>query len=101
MAGAQRQSSFVAGAKGSSRKAAELPLKVLPISVWSPSAQNALPSPPTWGDMGDDRFGDVGGEDSLLTNAELAAGAVSSILRDSDLRKVEALRVEEALALSL
>ena len=41
------------------------------------------------------------GEDLLLTNAELAAGAVSSILRDSDLKKVETLRVEEALALSL
>ena len=41
------------------------------------------------------------GEDSLLTNAELAAGSVSFILRDSDLRKVEALCVEEALALSL
>ena len=42
-----------------------------------------------------------GGEDSLLTNAELATGAVSSILRDSDLKKVDALCVEEALALSL
>ena len=41
-----------------------------------------------------------GGEDSLLTNAELAIGVVSSILRDSDLRKVEALCIEEALALS-
>ena len=42
-----------------------------------------------------------GGEDSLFTKAKLAAGAVSSILRDSDFKKVEALRVEEALALSL
>ena len=42
-----------------------------------------------------------GGEDSLFTNAELAAGAISSILRDSDLKKVEALGVEEALTLSL
>ena len=33
MAGAQRHSSSTAGAKGSSRKAAELPLKVLPISI--------------------------------------------------------------------
>ena len=51
--------------------------------------------------MGDDRFEAKGGEDSLLTNAELSVGAVSSILRESDLRKVEALHVEEALALSL
>ena len=48
-----------------------------------------------------DRFGVVGSKDSLLSHAELAAGAVSSILRDSDLRKVDALSVEEALALLL
>ena len=63
--------------------------------------QNASPSPPTRGDVGDDRFEVKGGEDSLLTNAELAVGAVSSIFRDSDLKKVETLRVEDALALSL
>ena len=40
-------------------------------------------------------------EDSLLSNAELAAGAISSILRDSDLKRSGALLVEEALALSL
>ena len=51
--------------------------------------------------MGDDRFEAEGVEDSLLANAELAAGAVSSILRDSYLKKVEALCVEEALALPL
>ena len=55
--------------------------------------------------MGNDRFGASGGggggEDSLFTNAELAARAVSSILRDSDLKKADALCVEEALALSL
>ena len=60
MAGAQRHSSSVAGAKGSSRKVAELPLKVLSISVWGPSGQNASPSPPTRGDVGDDRFGAEG-----------------------------------------
>ena len=50
---------------------------------------------------GRDRFEVVGSEDSLLSHAELASGAISSILRDSDLRKVEALSVEEALALLL
>ena len=39
--------------------------------------------------------------DSLLLNAELAAGAVSSILKDSDLKRSGALPVDEALALSL
>ena len=42
-----------------------------------------------------------GGGDSLLFNAELAAGAVSSILKDSDLERSNALPVDEALALSL
>ena len=101
VAGAQRRSSSTAGAKGSSRRAAEPPLKVLLISIWSPLAQNATPSPPMRGDVGSDCFGVKGGEDSLLTNAELTAGTVSSILRDSDLKKVDALCVEEALALSL
>ena len=39
--------------------------------------------------------------DSLLLNAELAAGAVSSIPKDSDLGRSKALPVDEALALSL
>ena len=43
----------------------------------------------------------AGDEDSLLSHAELAAEAVSSILQDSDLRRVGALPVEEALALLL
>ena len=38
---------------------------------------------------------------SFLFNAELAAGAVSSILLESDLKRSGALPVEEALALSL
>ena len=48
-----------------------------------------------------DRFEAAGDEDSLLAHAELAARAVSSILGDSDLRKVDALPVDEALALLL
>ena len=48
-----------------------------------------------------DPFEAAGSEDSLLSHVELAAGAVSSILRDYDLRKAEALSVEEALALLL
>ena len=39
--------------------------------------------------------------DSLLSNAELAASAILSILRESDLKRSGALSVEEALALSL
>ena len=40
-------------------------------------------------------------KDSLLFNAELAAGAISFILKDSDLGRSKALDVDEALALSL
>ena len=40
-------------------------------------------------------------EDSLLVNAELAVGALSSILRDSDLKKAESMSVGGALASSL
>ena len=40
-------------------------------------------------------------EDSLLFNAELAAGAISFVLKDSDLGRSKALPVDEALALSL
>ena len=52
--------------------------------------------------MGDcDRFEATGSEDFMLSHTELVVGAVSSILRDFDLRKVDALSVEEALALLL
>ena len=51
--------------------------------------------------LGEGGWGGWGVEDSLLTNAKLAVGAVSSILQDSYLKKVETLCVEEALALSL
>ena len=95
-AGAQRHSSSTSEAKGSSRRVVGPPLKVLPISVWSPLAQNATPSPPMREDAGDDRFRAEGVEDSLFTNAELVVGVVLSILRDSDLEKVETLCVEEA-----
>ena len=36
-----------------------------------------------------------------MSNAELTAGVVSSILRDYDLKKMDALPVEEALTLLL
>ena len=60
--------------------------------------------PPTMPDevMGNrDRFEATRDEDSLFSHAELDVGAVSSILRDSDLRRVGSLPVEEALALLL
>ena len=52
-------------------------------------------------DEGRGCFGTEGDEDSLLANSELPAGVVSSILRDYDLRRADAMSVEEVLALSL
>ena len=93
--------SKVAGSKNTLGRTAEPPLEALPISVWSPSAQNAKLPPTMPEDEGRDCFGTEGGEDSLLTNLELAARAVSSILLDSDLKRVDAMSVEEALTLLL
>ena len=101
--GASSSPSSVVGARDSSRRAVEPPLEVLPILVWSPTSRGTAP-PLVMSDevMGNrDHFEAAGDEDSLLSHAELAARVVSSILRDSELRKVDALPVEEALALLL
>ena len=88
-------------ARDSSGWAAEPPLEVLLISVWSPTPQGTEHPPPMPDDVGRGRFGAVGDKDSLLSHVELASRDVSSILHDSDLKKVDALSVEEALALML
>ena len=95
--------SSAVGACDSSREANESPLEVVPISVWSPTSRGTT-LPPTVPDEvtgNRDRFEAAGDEDSLLSHAELAVGVVSSILRDSDLRRVGALPIEEALAFFL
>ena len=88
-------------AKDSSGRAAEPSLEVMPISVWSPLAQITEPLPSIAEDLGRECLEVDRDEDSLFSNAELAAGAISSILRDSGLKRSDALPVEEALALSL
>ena len=100
--GASSLPSSVVGAGDSSGRADESPLEVLPISVWSPTSRGVAP-PPAMSDEvtgNRDRFEAAGDEDSLLSHAELAVRVIS-ILRDSDLRRVGALPVEEALALLL
>ena len=77
------------------------PLEVMPITVWSPPVQSAEPPSSRAEELRGKRPEADGDGDSLLFNAELAAGAVSSILRESDLKRSGALPVEEALALSL
>ena len=97
----QLRSGSVTKAKDSSGKAGEPPLEVIPITVWSPPAQSAEPSPSKAKELGRKRFEADGDGDSLLSNVELVADAVSSILRDSDLKRSGAMPVEETLALSL
>ena len=62
--------------------------------------QGVEPPPPMPDDVGRGRFGAMGDENSLLSHVELAAGAVSFIIRDSDLKKVDALSIEEAFGSS-
>ena len=73
----------------------------MPIIVWNPPAQSVKPPSSREEEVKRKGFGTDGDGDSLLLNAELAAGAVSSILKDFDLKRSDALPVEEAIALSL
>ena len=79
------------------------PLAVMPITVWNPPTKSVRsPSPREEELRRKDPESEISGDgDSLLLNAELAAGAVSSILKDYDLKRSSALPVDEALALSL
>ena len=96
-------SEYVAKAKSLLGGAVEQPLALMPITVWNPPSES-VKSPPRRAEKlkrknPESRVGED--EGSLLFNAELAAGAVSSILKDSDLGRSRALPVDEALALSL
>ena len=97
----QPRSGSAAKAKDSSGRAAEPPLEVMPITIWSPPAQSAEPPSSRVEELRRKSPKANGDGDSLLLNAELAAGVVSSILRYYDLKMSGALPVEEALALSL
>ena len=83
--------------------AVEQPLVIMPITVWNPPSENAKSPPRRATELKRKKPKPKVDEnkDSLLSNAELAAGAVSSILKDFDLGRSKALLVDEALALSL
>ena len=80
--------------------AVELPLAVMPITVWNPPSESVRSPPRRMEELKrknpESKVGED--EDSLLFNAELAAGTVSSILKDSDLGRSKALPIDEALA---
>ena len=96
-------SKSVAEAKSLLGGAVEQPLAVMPITVWNPPSESVKSPPRRAEKLKRKNLESRVGEDegSLLFNAELAAGAVSSILKDSDLGRSKALPVDEALALSL
>ena len=83
--------------------AVEQPLTVMLITVWNPPSENAKSPPRRAAEPKRKKSKKKVDEnkDSLLSNVELAAGAVSSILKDSDLGSSKGLPVDEALALSL
>ena len=83
--------------------AVEQPLTVMPITVWNPPSENVKSPPRRAAELKRKKSKPKVGEnkDSLLSNAELAAGSVSSILKDSDLGRSKGLPIDEALALSL
>ena len=82
--------------------AVDQPLAVMPITIWSPPAKSVRSLSRRAEELKKKDPEKIGGDgDSLLLNVELAAGAISSILKDSDLERSKALPVDEALALSL
>ena len=97
----QPRSGSAAKEKDSSGRAAEQPLEVMPITVWNPPTQRVKPPSSRAEELKRKGSETDGDGDSLLLNVELAVGAVSSILKDSDLKRSGALPVEEVLALSL
>ena len=89
-------SGSAARAKDSSGRTAEQPLEVMPTTVWNPPTQSVKPPSSRVEELKRKGPETEGDGDSLLLNVELAAGAVSSILKDSDLKRSGALPVEEA-----
>ena len=83
--------------------AVEQSLAVMPITVWNPPSESAKSPPRRAAELKRKKPKPKVDEnkDSLLSNAELMVGAVSSILKDSDLGRSKALPVDETLALSI
>ena len=83
--------------------AVDQPLAVMPITVWNLPVKGVRSPPKRAEELKKKEPESKSGanRDSLLLNAELAAGAVSSILKDSYLKRSKALPADEALTLSL
>ena len=85
----QPSSRSAAKAKSLLGRAVEQPLAVMPITIWNPPTKGVR-SPPRRAEelkKKEPESKSGGDGDSLLLDVELAAGAVSSILKDSDLKR--------------
>ena len=82
-------------AKDLSGVAVEQPLTVMPITVWNPPSDNAKSPPRGMAEPKRKKSKPKADavKDSLLSNAELEAGAISSILLESDLGRSKGLLV--------
>ena len=91
------------GARSPLSAAAEQSLMVMPITVGNPPLEKVKSPPRKAAELKRKKSKAKVDEnqDSLLSNAELVAGAVSSILKDSNLGRSKAMLVDEALVLSL
>ena len=83
--------------------AVDQPLAVMPITVWNPPAKGVRSPPRRAKELKKKEPGSKSGGDgdSMFLDAELATEAVSSILKDFDLKRSKALPADEALTLSL
>ena len=79
------------------------PLTVLPITVWNPPYDKAKSPLRRTTELKRKKLKPKADANKkfLLSSAELAAGAISSILLESDVGSSKELPVDEALALSL
>ena len=97
----QPRSGSTAQARGPLDKVVEQPLAIMPITVWN-SPTKSVRSPSLKAEELKKKDSESGGDgNSLLLDVEFAAGAVSSILKEADLKRLSALPFDEALALSL
>ena len=89
-------------ARGLLGAAVAQPLTVLPITVWNPPSDKAKSPPRRTTELKRKKLKTKADtiRDSLLSNAELATGAISYILKESDIGGSKELPVDEALALS-
>ena len=91
-----------AEAKGLSGADVAQLLTVLPMTVWNPPSDKAKSPPRRTTELKRKKLKPKAdaNKNSLLSSVELAAGAISSILLDSDVGSSKKLLVDEALALS-